>query len=1043
MSELILNALMHLFAIVAMVNKKGVSQKGKAIVKIFLKRYLNEQLTLEYLKLFDNYQDFYKREGTQENQENQENQQKDQSLISFQTTNVCRQISRELGRNERIIVLIQLIEFVYEDKIITQQEKDFINIVARTFNISSLEFTDIQAFIFGEETEKINRENLLTIDNRITEWSDNIAWFMTKEKQPDQEEKHLFRENLYGKIVVLFIRSINSYVFKYYGGLNLFMEGHQIIPERLYFIRPGSIIKGPNIKSVYYNDVAARFLSEKPGIIFSGEKIEFRFKRSENGIQEFSFSEESGQLIGIMGGSGVGKTTLLNILNGTQPPNSGHLLINGHDVYRYRHMFKGLIGYVPQDDLLFEELTVFQNLYYNAQLCFSDSDKSEIIRKVLSILQDLDLEDIKDLQVGNPLKKLISGGQRKRLNIGLELMREPSVLFIDEPTSGLSSSDSEKIIFLLKRQTEMGKLVIANIHQPSSDVFKQFDKIWILDRGGYTIYTGNPIDAIVYFKKTIAQVNAAESECPKCGNVNPNEILRIVETKKIDEFGQPSGERIFSPETWYRKYKEKIETNNLAGNKQDTLPESNFKIPGAYQQFRTFLVRNVLAKITNIQYLILNLLEAPLLAFILGYFSKYVKDSAYIFSENKNLPVFLFMSVIVSLFMGITVSAEEIIRDRKILKRESFLNLSWVSYINSKIFYLFILSAIQTLLFVIIGTAILEIKGMTLIFWIVLFTTSCFGNMIGLNISSGLNSVVTIYILIPLILVPQMLLGGAMISFDDLHKSITNEKVTPVIGDIMTTRWAYEALMVEQFKSNKFEKYFFDQERKNQTASYYTSFWLPNIVSRINECLRIIEEDRENSNLAGKLEIIKNELEKLPDNFDFLNFKDFKLPPFEYNDSINEEKFTPELAEEINGYLYLIRMHFIDLANQAVTNKENKYRELVDSLGRDAMLLLKQRYYNNKIADVVTNKNRIEKIIETENELVRKKDPVFKFPESNIGRAHFYAPVKIINNQMVDTIWFNIIFIWLTSTILYFALLADVLRKFMNYFENIKLRRKQ
>jgi len=1037
MSESILNALMHLFAIVAMVNRKGVSQRGKSIVKAFLKRYLNEQLTIEYLKLFDNYQDFYKREGTQENQENQKDQQDNLSLILFQTTNVCRQISKELRRNERIIVLLQLIEFVNEDKIITRQEKDFINTVARTFNISSLEFTDIKAFILGEDIEKVNRENLLTIDNRITEWSDNIAWFMKKEKQPHQVERHLFRENLYGKIEVLFIRSINSYVYKYYGGLNLFMEGHQIIPERLYFFRPGSIIKGPNIKSVYYHDVAARFLYEKPGILFSGNKIEFRFKRSENGIREFSFSEESGQLIGIMGGSGVGKTTLLNILNGTQPPNSGQLLINGHDVYRYRHMFKGLIGYVPQDDLLFEELTVFQNLYYNARLCFSDSDKDEIIRKVLNILKDLDLEDIKDLQVGNPLKKLISGGQRKRLNIGLELMREPSVLFIDEPTSGLSSSDSEKIISLLKKQTEMGKLVIANIHQPSSDVFKQFDKMWILDRGGYTIYTGNPIDAIVYFKKTIAQVNAAESECPRCGNVNPNEILKIVETKKIDEFGQPSAERVFSPESWYRKYKEKIETNNLAANKQDALPESNFKIPGAYQQFRTFLVRNVLAKITNIQYLILNIVEAPLLAFILGYFSKYVKDSAYIFSENKNLPVFLFMSVIVSLFMGITVSAEEIIRDRKILKRESFLNLSWVSYVNSKISYLFLLSAIQTLLFVIVGNAILEIKGMTLIFWIVLFSTSCFGNMVGLNISSGLNSVVAIYILIPLILVPQMLLGGAMISFDDLHKSIKNEKVTPVIGDIMTTRWAYEALMVEQFKNNKFEKYFFDQEQKNQTASFYTSFWLPNIVSRIDECLRIIEEDRE-GDLAGKLEIIKNELDKLPVTFDEPSLS------FEHSDSIQVGKFTPELAEDINGHLYFyVRMHFIDLANQAIASKENTYQSMVDSLGKDAMLSLKQRYYNNQIADIVTNKNEIVKIVESGNELVRKKDPVFMFPESNIGRAHFYAPVKIINNQMVETIWFNIIFIWLTSTILYFALLADVLRKFMTYIENMKLRRKQ
>lgn len=1029
MSESILNALMHLFAIVAMVDRKEVTQKGKTIVKAYLKRYLNEQLTLEYLRLFDNYQDFYKREVTQENHKDLQN---NQSLISFQTTNVCRQISKELRRNERIIVLLQLMEFVNEDKIITKQEEDFINIVARTFNISSLEFTDIQAFTLGEGIEKISSENVLTIDNHVTEWSGTIAWVMTKKKQPQSEEKHLFRENLYGKIVVLFIQSINSHVLKYFGELNLFMEGHKIISERLYFFRPGSIIKGPNIDPIYYHDIASRFFTGKSRIIFTGENIEFRFKRSENGIRKFSFSEESGQLIGIMGGSGVGKTTLLNILNGTQQPNGGQVLINGHDIYRYGHMFKGLIGYIPQDDLLFEELTVFQNLYYNARLCFSDSNEKEIIQNVLKILQDLDLEDVRDLQVGNPLKKLISGGQRKRLNIGLELMREPYVLFIDEPTSGLSSSDSENIISLLKKQTEMGRLVIANIHQPSSDIFKQFDKIWILDRGGYPIYAGNPIDAIVYFKKIIAQVNAAEPECPMCGNVNPNEILKIVETRGIDKFGQPTGERVIPPESWYRKYKEKIETKVLVGKKQENLPESNFKIPGAIEQFRTFLVRNVLAKLTNIQYLVLNFLEAPLLAFILGYFSKYMKDSTYTFADNKNFPVFLFMSVIVAFFMGITVSAEEIIRDRKILKRESFLNLSWISYVNSKIFYLFVLSAIQTLLFVIVGNAILEIKGMTLNFWMVLFTTSCFGNMIGLNISSGLNSVVTIYILIPLFLVPQIILGGAMISFDDLHKSLTNRKVTPVIGDIMTTRWAYEAIMVAQFKNNEFEKHFFDQEQISHTASYYTSFWLPDIVSRINECIRMTEENRENTNLTGKLKIIKNELKKLP--------VSFELPPFDQIDLIEKENFTPELAEEINGYLYFVRMHFIDLANQAVERKENKYQDLVDSLGKEAMVSLKQKYYNYQVADVVMNKNEIEKIIEIENELVRKKDPVFMIPESNIGRAHFYAPVKIINNQMVETIWFNIIFIWLTSTVLYFALLADVLRKLMNYFENVKLR---
>ncbi|GAG56534.1 unnamed protein product, partial [marine sediment metagenome] len=232
-----------------------------------------------------------------------------------------------------------------------------------------------------------------------------------------------------------------------------------------------------------------------------------------------------------MGGSGVGKTILLNILNGKLFPNNGKIKINGYDLYKFKNKLKGLIGFVPQDDLLIEELTVFQNLFYNAKLCFSDYTREEIVQCVEKILADLDLQEIKHLEVGNPLNKFISGGQRKRLNIGLELLREPYVLFIDEPTSGLSSSDSEKVMHLLKDQVRKGKLVIANIHQPSSDIFRMLDRLWILDKGGYPIYTGNPIDAVVYFKKINAQVNAAESECPRCGNVNPEQILHIVESK--------------------------------------------------------------------------------------------------------------------------------------------------------------------------------------------------------------------------------------------------------------------------------------------------------------------------------------------------------------------------------------------------------------------------------------------------------------------------------------------------------------------------------
>jgi ABC-type multidrug transport system ATPase subunit len=172
----------------------------------------------------------------------------------------------------------------------------------------------------------------------------------------------------------------------------------------------------------------------------------------------------------------------------------------------------------------------------------------------MKVLEDLGLAEIKDLRVGSPLQKTISGGQRKRLNIGLELLREPSVLFCDEPTSGLSSRDSENIIDLLKELSLKGKLVFAVIHQPSSDIFKKFDRLLILDTGGFQIYYGNPVDAIIYFKGSINLINSDMGECHECGNVNPEQIFNIIETKVINEYGHFTNERKMSAEQWDKVY---------------------------------------------------------------------------------------------------------------------------------------------------------------------------------------------------------------------------------------------------------------------------------------------------------------------------------------------------------------------------------------------------------------------------------------------------------------------------------------------------------
>lgn len=1024
MTESIINALVHLFAIIESVKEDlDIVDSGEVIVEPYLAKTLNQELTNEYLRLFYDYLSFY-REANTDPAGNHELGIDSTSIL--QVAKICNQLNKELLSRERIIVFLQLLELINTDKKVSPKENEFISLVAMNFNIDQKEVESLKSFILDADGKRIDKERAMIIDNKMTEWPEEIAWMMRKKKKKapgSTEFHHMYVENLFGKILVLHIHSVNIYLFKYDGPLNLYLEGNKIIPRKFYILRPGSIIKGPNIRSIYESDITRQFLNEKHNIriVLVGEDVAYYFRNSTTGIQKFTFYEESGNLIGIMGGSGVGKSTLINLLNGKAEPTSGRIHINGYSIPKASS--HGVIGYVPQDDMLFEELTVYENLYFNAQICFSDFSEQLLRKTVDKVLADLDLVEIRDLKVGDPLNKFISGGQRKRLNIALELMREPAVLFVDEPTSGLSSMDSEKVMLLLKDLTRRGKLVIAIIHQPSSDIFKLFDKLWLLDKGGYPVYNGNPVDAVVYFKTMSTQINAAESECTRCGNVIPEQILQIIEAKEIDDAGKVTNKRRVSPKEWYQKYRSNLESKLRKIRYEERLPPSNFHIPNKFQQFRIFSARNLASKLSNTQYILINLLEAPVLALILGYFSKYAPEGVYTFSDNKNLPVYLFMAVVVSLFMGMSVSAEEIFKDRRILERESFLNLSRMSYLNSKIFFLFSLSAIQTLSFVVVGNYVLEVEGMMWYYWMILFSCSCVANLIGLNISSALNSIITIYILIPFILVPQLLLGGAMIKFDELHRNISRQIVVPIVGDIMASRWAYEALAVTQYKHNAYEKHFFEVEKQMSDASFQRSYLLPALESMTKQILR------DSSNYGAYQE----DFDLMVREYNFLQSK-FDTRPFAFVTALNPDGFNQSIGRRFLSYLENQKDHFQEVYKEAVHDKDSIYESLVKQYGRDGFYEIKRGHFNESVADLVENRSEFNKILRAEDQLIQKKDPIFLDPYTRIGRAHFYAPVKIVGSWRIDTLIFNLIMLWLMVGILYLTLLDDTLKKIVAFF---------
>ena len=255
-------------------------------------------------------------------------------------------------------------------------------------------------------------------------------------------------------------------------------------------------------------------------------------------------------------------------LSGMYKPASGHIRINNLDLWKDAEKLNGVSGFVPQDDLLIEELTVFENLYFNAKFCFKHLSDKEIRERSSDTLASLGLLEKRDLRVGSVMNKTISGGQRKRLNIALELIREPSILFLDEPTSGLSSRDSENVMDLLRELTLKGKLVFVVIHQPSSELFKMFDRVVILDTGGRMVYYGNPVEAVIHFKKVDNQVNAGVGECPVCGNVNPEQIFNIIEAQQVDEYGNYTELRKINPQTWEEIY----QAERSAGTAPGTSP---------------------------------------------------------------------------------------------------------------------------------------------------------------------------------------------------------------------------------------------------------------------------------------------------------------------------------------------------------------------------------------------------------------------------------------------------------------------------------------
>jgi len=1004
MTNYVFESIIKIFAIIAKAD--GIAEEEILVFDRFLRSHFDDARYRFFRNYFTSFSETI--EGTAE-----------------EMHQIASQVATELSTEQRFLIYIRLNELVRADGIVSEMETEFLSILAKVFHLSQ-QFTSItNQFVFTHKKELLKTPEVGIIDA--------ASILISGKKIPVH-----FKSN--SEIAFYFLKDLGFFILKVLSSRDQLTLNNEAVKVGVnYFLRPGSVLIAENGgQQLHFSSLwSALHHAEYSNQNFvQCEDVEYSHPNGKKGLHEFNFTAQSGDLIAIMGPSGSGKSTLLNIINGNYNPSSGKVLFNQIDIHRQNTIVKPYFGYVPQDDLLVEDLTVFQNLYFSALLSLPELNSQEVAIQVDKLLIELGLLQVRNLKVGNSLSKTISGGQRKRLNISLELIRQPAVLFIDEPTSGLSSRDSDNIMSLLRDLCFKGTIIFTVIHQPSSDIYKLFDQLILLDVGGYSIFSGNPIEAVSYFKKSINHIASHISTCPACGNINPEVIFNIIESKVIDEFGHPINDRRINPSEWYSKFR--MQTPQIIPTDSITTQIKSAKKPSLLLQFLVFFQRDLLSKIANRQYVTITLLEPIILAFILAFIVRFFPvstkfASTYHFSENVNLPSFIFIGIIVCLFMGLSLSAEEIFKDLKLLKREEFLLLSRFGYLISKLIIQFLISFIQTVLFILPAIFIIGNTEMFWYYFIVLFSCTCFANVLALNISSSLPSINTIYILIPILLIPQLILGGIIVNFDKMNPSLARNGKVPIIGDLMASRWAFEAACIAQFKENSFDKQFFTLDKEISKASFKLVYWLPemnNITNELNEALMEGKPQKMNQSVALTQKHYSLLLFEIKKENHFNKYSKFQI------EELKPERISLETVLELEKYLASLERLYRKKLDFYQKKKDRLIGQIITQKGKEGYLKLYQKHHNEALDQFLRRAGEENRILHAEGHLVQQIDPVYNdqtIPSNFLDyRSHFFSPYKYFAGFRFDTFWFNISILWLMVFTLFLSLYFDLFKRLLS-----------
>ena len=506
-------------------------------------------------------------------------------------------------------------------------------------------------------------------------------------------------------------------------------------------------------------------------------------------LHDISFSVQPCEFVAIVGTSGAGKSTLIKSLSGVNPPDGGNVFINGADFYGNIDSFRFQLGYVPQDDIVHNQLTVYKALYYAASLRLSqDTSEKEINLLIEKVLKELEMEERKFVQINK-----LSGGQRKRVSIGVELLTRPNLFFLDEPTSGLDPATEKKMMALLRKLADQGRTVLLVTHVTKNVTF--CDKVLFLAKGGYLVFFGSPAEALDYF-----EVN------------DFTEIYNKIESSKTPFQWVEN----FRNSPYYRKYVFcKLKDVELFKNKRisPAVKDEDYRGASFVRQFFILSSRYFEIMQKDLRNLAIVLLQAPIIAFLLAMvFERNIFDTDPKVGDGNAALIILFFLVCVSIWFGTSNAAREIIKEKAIYERERMINLQILPYILSKFIILSIICGIQCAILlgiVALGVEFPDNGGYLFYvdFYCCLFLTALSGVGMGLLVSSIVSTVDKATSIVPILLIPQLIFSGAIIPFKDMDafsKFISNFAVSKwslgLLGALANINYILPAHMKELYE---------------------------------------------------------------------------------------------------------------------------------------------------------------------------------------------------------------------------------------------------